>query len=457
MKIKESDTRLFHSPAEAILSVCGLLVLAVLLLRWWFVDNTANIAGHVAALVSVALFAWIGLQVSKSLTLSFEESGRERLWHPASEGTLNEGLLFGLSFLFGCLLLLAVAVVRAAMAGELALGRLSDYFQMSDSGRYDEIITHWYRPTPGVEDFRIVFFPLYPLLARLLSALTGELPCTAVLLNITLYAVSNVLLYRLLLLDSPEYAARGALWFRFLLPGTFFFVGPLSESAFFFATLCCIYLARKKAWLGAGLFGALSAYARSLGLLTLVPLLIEALTELRFTRRKGWRRFVPLLCCGLVPLGLAAFLITNYRHYGDPLFFLAEEDRVWGQRMGVFFASTASQVDQMLYCLHTDYPYVSYGLWGPNVIASLGCLLLYARYAGKVRPSCGVWFLAYYFVAISPTYLLSAPRYLLAMVGLYPALAELCRSKRARNAALLLSALLSLGYLYAFCRGWEVY
>ena len=89
--------------------------------------------------------------------------------------------------------------------------------------------------------------------------------------------------------------------------------------------------------------------------------------------------------------------------------------------------------------------------------ASMGSLLLTALVARRLRPSCTLWFLVYYFVAVSPTYLISAPRYLLCAVPLFPALAELWARPRIARCLTAACALFAAFYLYAFTSSWGVY
>ena len=74
-----------------------------------------------------------------------------------------------------------------------------------------------------------------------------------------------------------------------------------------------------------------------------------------------------------------------------------------------------------------------------------------------LRASWSVWFIPYYFLAIGATWLLSAPRYLLAFFPLSEAAAILGDRKAARIGLYVLLGALSFLYFLAFLLRWQVY
>ena len=448
--------KLFQTRAEAWISSLGLLALGALFLHWRLVNNTANHAGRLMAGLSVLLFAWGCLQFVRQWMAFW--SGRQEL-SPESAGekgcaVWKVGLLSLLAALMELGLILAL---RAWMGDPGGLEARLRWFAGIDTGNYMDIARYWYAPTPLAEERRLAFYPLYPLLTRGLWLLGLELYTAGTLVAVLFYSLSNCVLYRLLCLDYPEERARSVMKYTALLPAAFFFAAPMSESVFFFWCLLSYYLARKGRWLGAGAAGALAAFARSLGVLVFAPLLFEAVAawirEPGKTRRGVWR----VACCFLVLLGLAGYLWINYRYYGDPFHYMEVEAEHWGQRMGLFFRSVAFQTDNALADIQQPYALSSLGIWIPNVLWIMAALLLFALTGGKLRASYGVWFIVYAFFALAPTFLISAPRYLVAAVPVYPALASLGLSRRLDRALALLCALAALVYILAFVNGMGVY
>lgn len=448
--------KLFETKAEAWISSLGLLGLGALFLHWRLVNNTANHAGRLLAGLSVLLFAWGCLRFVRQWmrfwsgkTALAPESGTETgvaLWKVAL-----------LSLLAALLELALILGLRAWMGDPGGLEARLRWFAGVDTGNYMDIARCWYAPSSLAEECRLVFYPLYPLLTRGLYLLGMELYTAGTLVALVFYVLSNCVLYRLLCLDYPEERARSVMKYTVLLPAAFFFVVPMSESVFFFWCLLSMYLARKRRWLWAGAAGALAAFARSLGVLVFAPLLFEAVAAWICEPKRARKGAFSVACCFLVLLGLAGYLWINARYYGDSFKYMEVEAEHWGQQMGLFFRSVAFQIDNALADLQQPYALKSLGLWFPNVLWIMAALMLFALTGGKLRASYGVWYIVYVFFALAPTYLISAPRYLVAAVPVYPALASLKLSKGLDRALALLCALAALAYILAFVNSLDVF
>ena len=128
----------------------------------------------------------------------------------------------------------------------------------------------------------------------------------------------------------------------------------------------------------------------------------------------------------------------------------------WSQHLGLFFNTAAYQTERALSSL-ADKPHNFLGLWLPNLLYGFGSLALLAAAAKKLRPSYTAWFIAYFVIAIGATWLLSAPRYLMAMPVLPAALALLTEKNGAKTAAVVSLTLLWLLYFLAFLQRWQVW
>ena len=143
----------------------------------------------------------------------------------------------------------------------------------------------------------------------------------------------------------------------------------------------------------------------------------------------------------LVPLGFAAYCLINYFVAGDPFRFLYYQRTHWYQELGLFFNTPAYQ---LRYALGAERNTLL-GLWIPNLTADFVSLAILFFGAKKLRASYTLWAIAYYVVAIGATWLLSAPRYLCALLPIQLSLALLSEKKAPRLA---LYALLASGELY---------
>ena len=167
--------------------------------------------------------------------------------------------------------------------------------------------------------------------------------------------------------------------------------------------------------------------------------------------RRGWRRFLWLI---LIPAGFGVYCYINWRVSGDPFKYMEYQKVHWGQSLGFFFNTAAYQLENLIYYFSEGNRTV-WGLWIPNLIWSFFALIAMVPAAKRLRPSYTAWFIAYYAVAIGATWLLSAPRYLVAMPVIALALAmDTEKHDLAATAAVLP---FSAGYLLAFTLGLQVW
>jgi hypothetical protein len=155
---------------------------------------------------------------------------------------------------------------------------------------------------------REAFFPLYPLLVRVVGAPLGSTLVGGALASTALLGVALVLLHRLVSLEFDRAVARNAVLVTALFPMSFFFSAVYSESLFLALSIGAVYAARRERWAWAGALGLLAATTRSAGVLLLIPL---AMIYLWDVRRPSLRTMRPLradaLWLALVPLGLGAY------------------------------------------------------------------------------------------------------------------------------------------------------
>lgn len=310
------------------------------------------------------------------------------------------------------------------------------YWSRWDARHYLSIAEDWYVNT-GDERLKLVFYPLYPLLVRVVNIITGNVHLSAYLTSNACLLMSGVAMYRIVAREWSRKSAMRAVFFLMFAPLSFYFSVPYTESLFVLTTLLAIDFAMSRKWAPALLMGALSALTRSLGLLTAVLIFYEMLIDwrsdellrpakqllrLHYLRHMGLRA---LLCC-TVALGFGAYLLLNWQVSGDPFRFLEYQAANWSQQFGSLWYTIEYSLDNAL-----DFHVPGYrtGVWIPQILylaAAVAICLLCMR---RVRPGYGAYALLYIYMAYAPTWLLSGPRYLTAMAVLYPMLAQLTRRK----------------------------
>jgi hypothetical protein len=118
-------------------------------------------------------------------------------------------------------------------------------WQRFDTLWYVKIATQGYSPDDG----STVYFPLYPLLIKLLGKVLLENYLLAVLV-VSNVAYVGVLfyLYKLAELELGKAASRRSVLYLSVLPTAFFFLVAYTESLFLLLTLAALYCAPKKPW-----------------------------------------------------------------------------------------------------------------------------------------------------------------------------------------------------------------
>lgn len=325
------------------------------------------------------------------------------------------------------------------------LRNLPYYWSQWDARHYIALAEDWYVNT-GDERLKLVFYPLYPAIVRIVNMVILNVNASAYLVSNVCLLMSGAVLYRVTAREWDSAAAKRAVFFLMFAPLSFYFSVPYTESAFLLTTLLAVDFAMQHKWGPALLFGALSALTRSLGLLTAVLIFYEMLITWRSDKpqmparallRPAYLRHMgrfALLCC-TVALGFCVYLVINWRVSGDAFRFLEYQSDHWSQEFGSLWYTITYSFENALHFSNEGY---RTGVWIPQLLYLCGILALLLLGMNRIRPGWGAYALLYAYMAYAPTWLLSGPRYMTAMAALYPLLALLSRRKWAFG---LLSAL----------------
>jgi hypothetical protein len=143
-----------------------------------------------------------------------------------------------------------------------------------DASWYRDIARHGY---DGVAKEGLRFFPFVPMLARVGSWLPGVSVRLALLLvaNVCALAV-GVLVYELARREGrSEALARRAVWIVYLAPPAFVLVMGYAEATLMTATLVALLALRSRRWWVAAIAGVVAGLTRPVGVLLVVPALVE--------------------------------------------------------------------------------------------------------------------------------------------------------------------------------------
>lgn len=421
--------------------------------------QVARIVLPITAVAMVGVLLVVGLirYFAPATRLGMKLTKIEMLEPEASPGSLRLGqvwLRIAVWTLLSRAFLLLAAGLFAYFTGEWEnMAAHPDWFFVRwDAHHYLGIAENGYVNT-GDARFHIVFYPLYPWAVRLIRPLfAGNTTAAALTLSNLCLPACGYLLYRIIRDEQGERAAwRGVKFFIFG-PISMFFAMPYSESLFMLMTLLSVYFARKRRMAPAILFGALSALARVLGLAVAVSVFYEFLEMAREKRREGARFTGPrvagyALATALIGAGFLVYLGVNWSVTGNPFQFLIYQSEHWSQNFGSLRNTVAYTFENMM---TYDNVGLRLSIWGPQLLMILGVLMLLLFTVRRNHPADGAYMLIYTYIAVSPTWLLSGPRYLLAMYALYPILARITKG-RVKDAVFTgITLLTTLYFIYYF-------
>lgn len=430
---------------EKLISALGTAALCAVFALWCAGSNYSA-AGYTAAVLSAVLMLVLCLLFVPEWCTFWRKS------EPDTLGKADGGecaRIFALIMIWDVFILALGFVLRKLLGYDESAGGYIRFWLCTDSQHYMDIARDWYL-SDGEWDrlVQLVFLPGYPVIVRLFAYLIGNELAAGLFVSALSFAGSGVMLYKLLRLDTDSASALRAVEFFALSPAAFFFAAPMSESIFILCTVSCLYLIRSGKLISGSLLGAYAAFTRSPGLILIVPILFELVHK-----RAKPREYVALI---IVPLGFAAYCLVNYTVSGDAFKFMEYQSVHWHQQLGWFFNTAAYQTENAL-ATAADNPAFFFGLWLPNLLAQLLALVIMILAEKKLRASYTAYFIAYFVVTMGATWLLSAPRYLAAMLSLPAALAALSPKKRTERILLVLSVLFFIAYFAVFLLRWQVW
>ena len=415
-------------------------------------DFWLDLLPALAAVLSVLLMGVCGVRLLVRLTRVLR--GQERVDALANDAPAGMPPVRALLLAALAALLSRAAVDLLAWGMMRAMG-IPGGFSASLDALWNHWDTHHYigiaqegYTSVGDERLRLVFFPLYPLLMRLLSPLTGGSVFLAGMLISRLCAMGcAALLYELAYRTYGAREARLAVAYFLLSPMSVFLNCCYTEALFLLLTLGAMVLLRRgHPWLAA-LCGMGSALTRMPGVIVAGLMLIALLAELP-RRGPDVRRIAG--CAGqmlLVFAGLLIYWAINWAVTGDPLMYMTYQKENWFQEPGTFWGSTANTAYYAITDFGQDDWFFS---WGAQLAAMLAVYVLLALRADALPFDLAAYSFVYVAVVLSPTWLLSGPRYLYALAPLPLLLARMTESRRAHAVLLALSVVLLVVFTFGY-------
>ncbi len=175
------------------------------------------------------------------------------------------------------------------------------------------------------------FFPLYPLLIRIIAKTIffNRYLLAGLFISNFSFFVSLFFLKKLLILDGYKNCLKWIFIFLLFFPTSFYFGSLYSESLFLMLIIGSLYLARQKKWFYSIIFGIIASATRLMGIFILPALIYEYVLQ---NRKKT--QLTGILPFFLIPLGLVSYMVYLKIKFTDPLLFWHVQPVFGAQRLG---------------------------------------------------------------------------------------------------------------------------
>ncbi|MGH2636689.1 MAG: mannosyltransferase family protein [Actinomycetota bacterium] len=305
----------------------------------------------------------------------------------------------------------------------------------------------------GLGDGSAAFFPLYPLAIRSVSLLLLGHPFAAsFLVSNGAFVGALVMTYLLTAMEFDERRARTTVVLISFFPTSYFFLMPYSESLFLLCAVTAFWGARRGRWVLAGAAGAAAALTRSVGLVLVPALAIEAFHRRAEGRGRAWPG---LLAAGATGLGTLAYLGWWQLRAGEWLAPITEQ-RNW-QREFWWPWTTLWRATKIAFS-GGHIGDVDGAYWLIDWLIVIPVLLLAVYAAGRFRPSYAVFLWGGLLLPLSFVFwgrpLISMPRFVLTLFPVFWAAAELADGFHVPRWALAAVGAVGIGVLSVLTVNW---
>jgi Gpi18-like mannosyltransferase len=316
-----------------------------------------------------------------------------------------------------------------------------------DTIHYLDIARNWYSSTTeGERHLRIVFFPLYPALVKVVSLVLRNHMLSALIVSNVSYALCILYLYKLVLLDYEEKTAVRAAFYLSVFPTAYFLHAGYTESLYLALTVSSFYYARKGNWWLSGITGMFASATRITGMVLLPALLFEYMLQRDFKVRAIGKNIIWLF---LIPLGLFSYLAINYITFGSPFKFLEFQKEHWFKTLITPWKGLTGAWSSTLWRQPNERVLVG---WAELVSGILGYVLTLIAFL-RIRLSYAAYLLLTWVIVTSTSYWLSLPRYMLSAFPVFIVLSLIGERKEAGYLIVFLSLTLFTLFMSLFVQG----
>jgi Gpi18-like mannosyltransferase len=329
--------------------------------------------------------------------------------------------------------------------GSDILQKLKFLFELNysrwDSGWYEKIAAFGY-----ITPKSAAFFPLYPMLMKMLSIFTGiSLISAGLIISNISFLMVIYFARKLFLIDYSEKETNMIILLLIFFPTSYYFSAVYTEALFMLLVLLTIYNIRKRNWMLAGIAGFFATLTRNTGVFLVLPFLIEYLITVvgceklknREIGFKDVKKYKTALWEALIPLSLIIYMFYQWIHFGNCLAFVKAEGQFGRHNIDPFKAlwmGISTTISNHMMRFKPDWIHLYYAI-ELFVIILIICVLIFCF--RKLRLSYLIIILYSFLIPMSDPvlghskdYFVSMSRYALVIFPLYPGIFELFRKHR---------------------------
>lgn len=187
-----------------------------------------------------------------------------------------------------------------------------------DGGWYLHIAEHGYNGATNLT----AFFPVYPILIYIFHSIFHvKYVLSGILVANFSFLFALIFLYRLVSIEQQdEEIAKKTLWLLFAFPAALFFNMTYTESTNLLFLVLFFYFLQKDKWYLALISGALATLTHDLGIILSVSALIYWWKNKHL--HSTAQRILRFFSIGIIPAGLAFYMIFLWIHTGSPITFI---------------------------------------------------------------------------------------------------------------------------------------
>lgn len=312
----------------------------------------------------------------------------------------------------------------------------------------------------GYKDFDYAFFPLYPLVIKIINLITLIEPLyIGIIISLVSFFLAMVMIYKIVRIDFNERTSNTALLLVSFFPLSFFYQSVYSDSLFLLLSVACFYSVRKGNWLLGGVLGGLTCLTRLAGLALLPALLVEWILQNKETFKEWntilkltWEKCFNALCLTL--LGFLGYLLYLQYAYGD--FLLFQKTMVaWQQQHFVFPPQVIFRYLKIF--MYVDKTQLVFWVAFLEFFSVISYFALSFYVLKKVRLSYGIFMIVLLTLVTFTGTFAGTPRYMLHLFPGFIGMA-LILQKRTKSKMIVVGIFLILGFLLTglFTRGYFV-